>query len=443
MNELEFHCSILGVKPGASEREVKKAYRELAQILHPDKHNGSEVAANKFKQLQAAYEFISMHKLVIPSKSESKETEQQREEEENSRQSPSHKEKKHTAFEEQLSAMGIRLDDPVVDTEYRSAASGSKQQRKAPREYSEAVQIRKMGEKSRSLFGVAIRVGVGLLLMKLIAVARAEEPENWFCKENASQRRGNSIYSCGVGLGKDENEARVRAFDNATAEFSKVCHASDDCNGHEISADPKRTTCAPDGRDKFKCYRLVVFAIGRLTDKALVLDQLSLPEISKIKNSENPPVSKNLDLSLVGQWQSKCSTVFNEGKDCGVDGFFKTTFYPSGFFTQIYFPPTDSKGDVATEKGDWSTEGGKLGMNSKQASYSPSGALVHKNELNTLVYSIKGHLPRRPEKTNRAQLEMKLLETKDYDSTGFATVTNFDLTPQNPVILIKVNDISK
>ena len=49
------YYSVLGVQRGASEEEVKKAYRKLAQQHHPDK-GGDEA---KFKEVKEAYEKIS------------------------------------------------------------------------------------------------------------------------------------------------------------------------------------------------------------------------------------------------------------------------------------------------------------------------------------------------------------------------------------------------
>ena len=48
------HYKILGVNPGAGEEEVKKAYRKLASIHHPDKGGDTK----KFQEIQTAYDTI-------------------------------------------------------------------------------------------------------------------------------------------------------------------------------------------------------------------------------------------------------------------------------------------------------------------------------------------------------------------------------------------------
>lgn len=51
--------SILGVERDASLKEIKKAYRELAMQLHPDKNNEDPNAEEKFRDLTAAYDVLS------------------------------------------------------------------------------------------------------------------------------------------------------------------------------------------------------------------------------------------------------------------------------------------------------------------------------------------------------------------------------------------------
>ena len=49
---------VLGVSPDASDEEIKQAYRRLAKKYHPDRNQGSEEAAKKMQEVNAAYEQI-------------------------------------------------------------------------------------------------------------------------------------------------------------------------------------------------------------------------------------------------------------------------------------------------------------------------------------------------------------------------------------------------
>ena len=49
---------VLGLSPGASDEEIKKAYRRLAKKYHPDLNPGDAEAARKMKEVNAAYEQI-------------------------------------------------------------------------------------------------------------------------------------------------------------------------------------------------------------------------------------------------------------------------------------------------------------------------------------------------------------------------------------------------
>src|ERR1044071_9262007 len=49
---------VLGVPKSASADEVKKAYRKLAKKLHPDANKKDPKAANKFAELNGAYEIV-------------------------------------------------------------------------------------------------------------------------------------------------------------------------------------------------------------------------------------------------------------------------------------------------------------------------------------------------------------------------------------------------
>ena len=56
---------VLGVSPGATDEEIKKAYRKLSRQYHPDANVNSphpEIAEEKFKEVQQAYTQIMKEK---------------------------------------------------------------------------------------------------------------------------------------------------------------------------------------------------------------------------------------------------------------------------------------------------------------------------------------------------------------------------------------------
>ena len=50
---------LLGVKKTSSDKDIKSAYRKLAKKWHPDKNPGDKKAAEKFKEMSAAYTLLS------------------------------------------------------------------------------------------------------------------------------------------------------------------------------------------------------------------------------------------------------------------------------------------------------------------------------------------------------------------------------------------------
>jgi curved DNA-binding protein len=55
----EDYYQLLGVGKGASEEEIKKAYRKLAMKYHPDHTKGDKTAEEKFKKISEAYAVLS------------------------------------------------------------------------------------------------------------------------------------------------------------------------------------------------------------------------------------------------------------------------------------------------------------------------------------------------------------------------------------------------
>lgn len=59
MNSAPDFYNILGVSKEASQEEIKKAYRKLSLLLHPDRNNNSQESTEKYQEINRAYEVLS------------------------------------------------------------------------------------------------------------------------------------------------------------------------------------------------------------------------------------------------------------------------------------------------------------------------------------------------------------------------------------------------
>jgi hypothetical protein len=62
MSEISRYCRLLGVKSGATEEELKKAYRDLVQVWHPDRFSANErlkiKAEEQLKEINVGFEYL-------------------------------------------------------------------------------------------------------------------------------------------------------------------------------------------------------------------------------------------------------------------------------------------------------------------------------------------------------------------------------------------------
>lgn len=57
------YYAALGIPSKSTQNEIKAAYYKLSMVYHPDKNQGSESAAKKFREITQAYEVLSNYRL--------------------------------------------------------------------------------------------------------------------------------------------------------------------------------------------------------------------------------------------------------------------------------------------------------------------------------------------------------------------------------------------
>jgi hypothetical protein len=102
-------------------------------------------------------------------------------------------------------------------------------------------------------------------LILLLLVSQAAFSDDWICKQESSVREGQSIHSCGIGEGSDEDAARTQAFEHAKAEFDRICGSDAFCYKTAYTVQPKRTTC-DEVAGGYRCFRMIVFNLQADSD---------------------------------------------------------------------------------------------------------------------------------------------------------------------------------
>ena len=70
MDDVLKYYEILELEPGATGEQIKQAYRRLAKVWHPDRFPNDpplqEMAQEKLKKINLAYEYLKSHRYTPP-----------------------------------------------------------------------------------------------------------------------------------------------------------------------------------------------------------------------------------------------------------------------------------------------------------------------------------------------------------------------------------------
>jgi curved DNA-binding protein CbpA len=150
-DEYEKYFRILDLDVGASKEGVKKAFRELSHIWHPDNHMGkpSNVqnrATEKFKEISNAYQVLNGY-LSAEEKKKAEQDQRERAEKEQKQQKENERRKKEE--ESRRKAEQVRRDREEKERKYWEEQAKKKQEEEKEREYWEE-QVKKKHKEEKS-----------------------------------------------------------------------------------------------------------------------------------------------------------------------------------------------------------------------------------------------------------------------------------------------------
>ncbi len=108
---------------------------------------------------------------------------------------------------------------------------------------------------------IELKLAYVLLMMLIMMLASEVFAGDFFCNDEASQLNGTTYSACGIGVSRNEQEARSDAFKFAKDEFYRFSVDNASWKGKEYDIEPKRNLCTKIEKNYFKCYRMVNFTL--------------------------------------------------------------------------------------------------------------------------------------------------------------------------------------